>query len=484
MWSPDSRQIAFFVGNKLKKVPASGGPAQTICEADGADGSWSSRGEIIFDGSTSDPLLRVSASGGIPKPVVEVAEVEGRTSVGWPEFLPDGKRFLYISEVGAEGSTIMLRDLESNDEVPLAPADSRVQYADPGFLLYVLDGMLVAHPFDAGSGELTGEPVPLADNIGSTAVGLADFSAAADGTLAYRSGESGGRQLRWFDRSGRAMGDLTEPDEYRSYRLSPDGGRIAAQIFDPDAGQSDVWIHDLERGVSSRFTFDPGADYAPLWDARGASVVYTNRVDDRYRLMRKDASGAGAPETLLEYEQRNIFAGDVTRDGRFLAFMVEEPETGWDIWATSADGSAEPFPLVKSEFLEVRPTFSPDGRWYAYESSESGQPEVYVRQFPGPGGQWQVSTDGGTEPMWSADGTEIFYVDSGGNLVSVAVDVEGSFKAGIPEKLFGPPLFPTIQRERYVVSGDGQQFLVLATPSGEAVRPTTVVLEWHAGLDD
>lgn len=481
MWSPDSQYIAFFVGNKLKKVPVAGGPAQTICEADGADGSWSSTGEIVFDGDAADPLLRVSATGGIVRPEVETSEEV--VSVGWPEFLPDGRRFLYIAENSDGVATIMLHTLDEKEEVALTVADSRVQYAEPGYLLYVLDGMLVAHPFDADKGELTGEPMPLADNIGSSAVGLADFSASTDGTLAFRSGESGGRQLRWFNREGREMGEMAEANEFRTFRLAPDGKRVATQIFDVEAGQSDVWVHDLDRGVASRFTFDSGADFAPLWSDDGTNIIYTSRHEDTYELVRKDASGAGAPEVLLTVD-RNITSGDITRDGRFLAYMINDPETSWDIRVLPLDGSGETFPLLDSEFVEVRPTFSPDGKWFAYQSNEAGRAEIYVRQFPGPGGQWQVSTNGGSEPVWSADGSEIFYLDQGGKLVSVGVEVGSTFTAGLPEELFGPPMYPTIQRERYIVSDDGQRFLVLSTPSGEAVRPTTVVLNWHAGLQE
>ncbi len=479
IWSPDSRHIAFFVGNKLKKVPVAGGPAQTICESPGADGSWSSTGEIVFDGADNDPLRRVSASGGIVK--IEVALGEGITSVGWPEFLPNGRQFIYLSEDSEGVATVKLHTLDDGDDIDLTVADSRVQYADPGFLLYVLDDMLVAHPFDAGKGELTGEPMPLADNIGSTAVGLADFSASADGTLAFRGGESGGRLMQWMDREGRTMGELADVNEFRTFRISPDGKRVATQIFDPDAGQSDIWVHDLDRGVASRFTFDSGADYGPIWTADGESVVYTARPDESYHLTLKDASGAGSPQTILKSE-RNVFAGDITRDGRYLAYMENGGETNWDVWAMPLDASGEAFPLLQSEFLEVRPSFSPDGQWFAYESNESGRSEIYVRRFPGPSGQWQVSTDGGTEPNWGANGTEIYYLDSGGNLVSVPVETGATLTAGLPEQLFSPPLFPTIQRERYVVSRDGKRFLVLSTPSGEAVRPTTVVLNWHAGL--
>ena len=483
IWSPDSRHIAFFIGTKLKKVPISGGPAQTICEAGGADGSWSSRGEIVFDGTAADPLWRVSAAGGIAKPEVSPTDLDGVTSVGWPEFLPDGRRFLYISEPDGGGTKLMLHTLDEKDDIELTAADSRVQYAEPGYLIYVLDGMLVAHPFDADKGELTGEPMPLADNIGASAVGLADFSASADRTLAFRSGESGGRQLRWFDREGRQLGDLAEANDFRNFRLSPDGRRVATEILDTTAGNLDLWIHDLERGTASRFTFDAANDFGPMWTHDGSSVIYTSAKEGSVSLLRKSASGTGATETLLTSET-NIMSGDMAPDGKHLLYMTSGGETSWDIWALALDGSGETIPLLQSEFVEVRPSFSPDGKWFAYNSNESGKQEVYVRQFPGPGGQWQLSTDGGSEPMWSADGREIFYIDSGRNLVSVPVTTGDTLEAGLPEMLFDPPVFPVTQRERYVATRDGERFLMLSTTSGVSVRPTTVVLNWNLGLEN
>jgi len=481
IWSPDSRYIAFFVGTKLKKVPISGGPAQTICEAGGADGTWSTQGEIVFDGSATDPLWRVSAAGGVAKPEVSPTDLEGVTSVGWPEFLPDGRRFIYLSEPDSGSTTMRLHTLGEKEDVELAVADSRVQYAEPGYLIYVLDGMLVAHPFDAGTGELKGEPMPLADNIGASAVGLADFSASTDRTLAFRSGESGGRQLRWFDRDGRQVGELGAADEFSNFRLSPDGRRVVTEIADSATGNVDLWIHDLERGTASRFTFDPGNDYGPAWSPDGDSIIYTAAGEDGLSLIRKAASGTGATEVLLKSES-NILAGQVSPDGRFLTYMTSGGETSWDILAMPLDGSGEAFPLLASEFVEVRPSFSPDGKWFAYNSNESGKMKVYVRQFPGPGGQWQISTDGGSEPVWSADGREIFYIDSGRNLVSVPVATGTTLEAGLPETLFDPPIYPVTQRERYVVTRDGGRFLMLSTTSGVSVRPTTVVLNWDVDL--
>jgi Tol biopolymer transport system component/predicted Ser/Thr protein kinase len=483
IWSPDSRYIAFFIGTKLKKVPVSGGPAQTICEAGGADGSWSTLGEIVFDGTAADPLWRVSAAGGIAKPEVSPSDLDGVTSVGWPEFLPDGRRFLYISEPDGGGTKMMLHTLDEKNDIELTTADSRVQYAPPGYLIYVLDGMLVAHPFDADKGELTGEPMPLADNIGASAVGLADFSASTDRTLAFRSGESGGRQLRWFDREGRQLGDLAAANDFRNFRLSPDGRRVVTEILDATAGNQDLWIHDLERGTASRFTFDAANDFGPVWTPDGSSVIYTSAKEGSVVLLRKAASGTGATETLLTSET-NLLAGDMSPDGKYLLYMTSGGETSWDIWALTLDGTGESIPLLQTEFVEVRPMFSPDGKWFAYNSNESGRAEVYVRQFPGPGGQWQISTDGGSEPVWSADGREILYIDSGRNLVSVPVTTGDTLEAGLPKVLFDPPIFPVTQRERYAVTRDGQRFLMLSTTSGVSVRPTTVVLNWDLGLEN
>ena len=483
MWSPDSRYVAFFVGGKLKKVPVAGGPAQTICDADGYDGSWSAKGEILYDGSGTAPLMRVSAAGGIAKPEVSLNDLEGVIGLGWPEFLRDGEHFIYLAETPEEGNLVMIRSLDSGEETVLGTSDSRVQYAEPGYLVYVLNGMLVAHPFDAGGGTLTGDPLPLADSIGVSAVGLADFSASHDGTLAYRAGQTGARQLLWRDRAGRELGHVGEPAEYTTSWFSPDGQRVVVDVTEPDGSNIDLWIHDLERGVASRFTFDAGFDGGPIWSPDGTRIVFSSSrgegSDDMYW---KDASGAGAAELLLTAEE-DIYPSDWSRDGGVLAYASRGADTSWDIWALPMDGSGESFPVLQSEFAEVRPNFSPDGRWMAYNSNESGEMEVYVTQFPGPGGKWQVSTNGGTEPHWSANGREIFYLDATQNLVTVPVSTGATFKAGLPERLFDAGLFPLTTRNRYSVTQDGERFLLLSPITGESIRPISVVLNWQAGLE-
>jgi len=483
MWSPDSRHVAFFVGGKLKKVPVAGGPAQTICDADGADGSWSTKEEILYDGEATAPLMRVPAVGGIAKPEVSLEDLEGVTSLGWPEFLPDGEQFIFLADQLEDDTRVMIRSLGSDEGRVLMTSDSRVEYVEPGYLVYVLNGMLVAHPFDADAGVLTGDPLPLADSIGVSAVGLADFSASHDGTLAYRGGQTGARRLLWRDRSGREIGQVGEFAEYTNSSISPDGQRVVVDVMQPDGTNVDLWIHDLERGVASRFTFDAGYDFDPTWSPDGSRIVFSSsRGEGSNALYWKDSSGAGAAEPLLALEQ-DIYGGDWTRDGGVLTYGVRSADTSWDIWALPMDGSGEPFPVLQSEFAEVRASFSPDGRWMAFESNESGDWEVYVIQFPGPGGKWQVSTNGGGEPRWSADGREIFYVDATQNLVTVPVSTGATFKAGLPETLFDAGLVPLVARNRFLVTDDGERFLMLSPISGESIRPISVVLNWTAGLE-
>jgi len=483
IWSPDSRYIAFFVGDKLKKVPVAGGPAQTICDADGADGSWSVGGEIVYDGVATAPLMRVSAAGGIAKPEVSLEDLEDVSALGWPEFLPDGKQFIFLADQTEENTRVMIRSLGSDDERVLMTSDSRVQYVEPGYLVYVLNGMLVAQAFDADAGTVAGDPLPLADSIGVSDIGLADFSASHDGTLAYRGGQTGARKLVWRDRAGRELGQVGEPAEYRTSWFSPDGQKVVVNVGETDGSNVDLWIHDLDRDVASRFTFDPAWDGVPIWSPDGSRIVFASgRGEGSDAIYWKDASGAGTAELLLAAEEA-IYPSDWSRDGNVLAYMAYGADKGFDIWALPMDGTGEAFPVLQSEFWEVRASFSPDGRWIVYNSNESGDTEVYVTQFPGPGGKWQVSTNGGTEPRWSADGSEIFYLDATENLVTVPISTGDTFKAGLPETLFDAGLFPLIARNRYSVTDDGERFLTLSPITGESIRPISVVLNWHAGLE-
>jgi eukaryotic-like serine/threonine-protein kinase len=486
-WSPDSRYLGFVAGGKLKKVPIAGGPPQTLADTPtGSDGSWGTSGVILFDGQSSDPINRVSAAGGTPQPIVKTDPDKGIVQVAWPDFLPDGRHFLFIADgKKPEDRSVMLGSIDGGSPArKVAEVGSLAQYAPPGYLLYVREDSLLAQPFDPGSLRTTGEAVPLAEHIGPSSVGLADFSASNDGTLVFRSGWTVRRRLVWIDRSGKEIGDADQPAVYREMSLSPDGRTLAMTIEDPRSSNIDIWLRDLARGVTSRFTFDPARDSCPVFSPDGATIVFTSsRGEGAGDLYTKPTSGSGRAELLFRTGEA-MLAQDWSRDGRWIALSRLGAKTGWDVWALGMSGpeKGKAMPVVQGPFLELRPSFSPDGRWIVYESNESGRFEVYVKPFPGPGGKWQVSTAGGTEASWSRDGKEIFYVSPGSKLVAVPVAAGATFTAGQPKPLFDVRLQPIQLRNRWVVNGDATRFLFLEPEGTTRALPTTVVLNWSETL--
>ena len=477
-WSPDSRFLGFFAEGKLKKVEVSGGPAQKVCDAPGgSDGSWSSEGVILYDGAGSDPIYRVSAGGGTPAPAAKVEASRAESQVGWPEFLPDGRHFLYmVSGQKPEESAYRIGALDQAESKLLAPAQTLVTYAPPGYLLFVRDKTLVAQPFDAKALKTTGEPIPLAEHIATDSVGLARFSVSRDGTLAYRTGETGNRFL-WVDRSGKEGETGGDPGDSRNPAFAPGGDRLAFDLADPRSGKTDIWVRDLKRGVSSRFTFSTGTAFCPLWSPDGQRVVYTETND----LFEKAAEGQGDAKLLLKSDEMK-FPCDWSRDGRYVAFTSRGKETGWDIWVLPTTGERKPFPFLMTKFAELMPAFSPDGRFLAYQSNESGRSEVYVQSFPGPGGKWQISSVGGVEPHWRADGKELYYRGLDQKLMAVDVGTGSGMTAGTPRPLFQGRFDTSIARNRVLPTADGQRFLTVAPLGREAMTPTTVVLNWFAEL--
>ena len=481
-WSPDGRFLGFFASGKLKKVDVTGAPPQTLADAPrGSDASWSAGGGILYDGRADDPIMRVPAAGGVPKPEVAAGPDRDGLEVGWPEFLPDGRHFLYVTYERDGKDTLMVRALDSGEEQPLLETGSRAQYAAPGHLLYVREETLVAQPFDADALEVTGEGVPLAEGLGTDAVGLAHFSASASGVLSYRAGDTRSRQLLWVDRSGLEGDAIGEGAEYGDLWPSPDGKRLVFDMPEGQSGALDLWIRDISRGVTSRFTFDPGDDQAPVWSPDGRTIVFTSDRQGPGDLYRKSASGAGEEELLLATDELK-WACDWSADGRFLVFLSRGAETLWDIWALPMDGEGEAFPVVTTRFREWAATLSPDGGYIAYSSTESGRREVYVQEFPEPRSKWQVSTDGGVSPFWRQDGREIYYLAPDSRIMSVPVEIGENFTAGGPEALFQARLQPALLRTRYRPTPDGQRFLTLAPLGQHSILPTTVVLNWAEGL--
>ena len=493
-WSPDSRFLGFFAGGKLKKIDAAGGPPQTLCDASsGRGGTWNRDGVILFGPSARDPIHRVSSSGGAASPVTQLDG--SQFSHRWPFFLPDGRHFLYLAQLVSaitqqEANGIYLGSLDSKDRKLLFHANSNVAYApsiasaSQGYLLFSHERVLLARPFDAKRFQLTGDAFPVAEQVQYfPAVACATFSVSENGILAYQASAGGGlSQLVWFGRDGKQLESVGALADYRHPRLSHDGRRVAVEIFDPQTGQADIWIYDLARRVSTRFTFGPAGNLFPVWSPDDSRIVFSSNRKSFSDLYQKAASGAGNEEVILSSVTRTQIPADWSQDGRLIAFAAidAKSKTGWDLWVFSvSDRKVTSF--LSTSFAETGPQFSPDGRWMAYESDESGKQEVYVQPFPGPGGKWQISTAGGTQPVWSRNGKEIFYIAADNKLMAVEVKADPGFEAGTPHALFETHLKAAAWR-RYDVSPDGSRFLLNTTSGEERSNPITVVLNWTVEL--
>ena len=482
-WSADSRSIGFFAGGKLKKIDLTGGPPQTLCNAiNGRGGTWNREGVIVFAPTTTDPLYRVSASGGEPTPVTTLDRSRQESDHRWPYFLPDGRHFLYSAQGGHSGIYIGSLDTKENNR-QLSDANSDAAYAPPGYLLFLRESTLMAQAFDADKLQVTGDPFPIAEQVGYTVLGYKSlFSVSQTGVLAYSNINSWKTQLAWIDRSGRQVSVVGQPGYHFQTTLSPDEKQIAVDDLDSQ-GNRDIWLIELSRGNPSRFTFDPSIDAFPVWSPDGSSIVFVSNRGGVFNLYQKPTSGASNEELLLKTDSGG-FPMDWSADGRFLLFMVTDPKTRFDLWVLPMFGDRKPFPVLQTEFNERSGRFSPDGRWIAYASDESGTYQIYVQGFPGGGSKWQVSTNGGNWPMWRRDGKELYYVSADRKIMAVEVKGEGTtFERGLPQALFDVHPASLINAQaRFAVTGDGQKFLVNNTIGDATSAPVAVVLNWTADL--
>jgi Tol biopolymer transport system component len=483
-WSPDSRFLGFFANRKLKRIDASGGPAQTLADASlGRGGSWNREGVILFVPNSREVVHRVSASGGEASPVTKLDAGASELSHRWPVFLPDGRRFLYLAQnsLGAgEKNGIYAASLDGGERKLLFHANTNFAYTSPGHLLFYRERTLLARPFDPKSLRFTEEAFPVAEDVQYFATfAQAVFAASDQGLLAYQTGISGGRtQLTWLDRAGKPAGTVGAPGHLATPRMSNDGRRVAVRILDPQA-VGDIWIYDLERNTRTRFTFDPSDDFGPLWSHDDSRVVFSSARKSPGDIYQRDSAGTAKEEPLLSSNAFEM-ALDWSPDGRVLLFQVDDPRTPnqMDLWTYSAaDGKATPF--LQSAFNEILGRFSPDGRWIAYVSNESGKEEVYVVPFPGPGGKWQISTAGGRAPLWTRGGREIVYQAPGDEIMAVEVRAAPTFQAGIPKALFKTHLRPP-PGGQFDVTPDGERFLVNLRPAEEISDPVTLVQNWAA----
>ena len=503
-WSPNSRFLGFFADGKLKKIEVAGGPPQTLCDAPvGVGGTWAEasndgEGVIVFASTQRSSLLRVSAAGGEPTPVTIRDRSAGATTHRYPHFLPDGRNFLYCVWGSRNNRSVNLGSLDSKPAqspgskagTPLLRDDTPIRYAPPssqhpkGYLLFARENSLVAREFDADRLEATGQPFPVAGGVhaNSSNARPSDFSVSRTGILAYRSSVgSRGYQVVWFDRSGKRLDAVGEPGPHTTLSLSPDKTKIAVSRMDDNR---DIWIHDLERKVASRFTFDSGVDFSHTWSADGRHLVFSSSRDGSFDLYLKPTSGAGESELLLGTDN-DKGPRDWSRDGRLLLFVELSPETDSDLWVLPLEGERKPVPYLQTEFSESQGQFSPDSRWVAYVSNESGREEIYVQPYPADGGKWQVSTDGGTQPRWRADGKELFYLTVDSKVMAADIQAGETFRAGVPRLLFQAPEVNPILPEtvfHYDVADNGRRFLIDVVAENTERTPVTIVLDWQAEL--
>jgi serine/threonine protein kinase len=374
-WSPDSHFIGFFAGSKLKKLDVSGGPPQALCDAStGGGAAWNRDGVIIFTPDISNSLYRVSASGGVPTPITTLDESRQEVSHKYPQFLPDGRHFLYQAQSAqAENTAIYVGALDSKENKRLVSARAKAAYAPPGYLLFLRERTLMAQPFDPDKLLLRGEPFPLAEQISvNTVLGLANFSVSDNGVLAYMTGRFAAGQPALFDRGGKLLSSVGPMGEYFNVFFSPDEKRVAAAITDSQSGTRDVWLVDIARGTPTRFTFDPAEDFLPIWSPDGSRIVFASDRDGPGNLYQKSASGAGNEEELLKTNERK-WPTDWSRDGRFVIYTSLSQKTKLDLWVLPVTGEQKPSPFLQSSFNEDYARFSPDGRLVAYASDESGK---------------------------------------------------------------------------------------------------------------
>jgi Tol biopolymer transport system component len=484
-WSPDSRFIGFFAAGKLRKIELSSGTVQTLCGASTSrGGTWSQQGVIVFNPTPNERLYQVPVAGGEPVPVTKLDPSRQEASHRWPYFLPDGRHFLYSVIGGPQSQGIYVTSVDGSETRRLLNIpNSDAAYAAPGYLLFRRESTLMAQAFGADKLQLSGEPFPVAEQVGfDLGTFQTFFSASQTGLLAYSSNTGGKTQLTWIDRGGKEIGLVGQPGNYVRPWLSPDGKRIAVDGSDLQ-GNRDVWLIDLASGNPTRFTFDPASDLFPVWSPDGSRIVFaSDRQGPRY-LYQRSATGAGKEELLLKTDF-NTYADDWSPDGRFIVYMVNDPKTKVDMWVLPLFGDQKPFPFLQTEANERGARFSSDGRWIAYVSDESGISQVYVQSFPATGGKWQVSTNGGYHLAWRRDGKELFYVSRDKKMTAVDVKGEGpTFEVGAPKSLFDlrVPSFNNAQAQ-FAVTADGQEFLIANTFGENSSLPITVVMNWTADL--
>jgi serine/threonine protein kinase len=482
-WAPDGRSIAFFAESRLKRIDLDAGSVQMLATATaGRSGDWTDDGVIYF-APQAGPTYWIPAAGGerVALPTFAASPTNGR----FPRLLPGGRHFLFYALGAPQVQGVFAGRLDAPESRRLLDADAGAVYAR-GHVLFVRQGTLFAQRFDVNRLELVGNPAPIASGVAVGEGWIPALSTSASGTIVFRAGSPGlGRQLAWFDRSGTELrrAGAESVDRYGP-RLSPDGRTVAlTRIVD---GNSDVWLMDLQRGVMPRLTSDAASEHSAIWSPDGSQIAYSSDKSGFDNIYLKPASGAGREELLATEAPPDVTGrspSDWSRDGRYLLYRTQSAKTRYDLWARRLDGSAPSFPVAQTEADDRDGAFSPDGKWVAFESDESGRFEIYVQRFPEPGPKWPMSSSGGAQVVWSLDGKELFYISLDGQLMAVSVRLDAErqvVEADAPVALFathvGNPV--SVFRQQYMLSPDGRGFLFSTVVDDDRVPPITIIQNW------
>jgi Tol biopolymer transport system component len=487
-WSPDGQSLGFFADGKLKRLEIAGGPVQMLCEAGtGRGGTWNKDGVILFTptGALATGLWRVSASGGTPVQITFPDRNKGEDGHRWPMFLPDGKHYLFhvFNNTGRKDAAgVVVGELDSKETHFVVRSSANGAYAAPGYLLFYRDKTLYAQRFNLKNFQLEGEPAAILNDLQfSPRIQRATLASIDSGVLLAQS-RSGAAvsQLTWFDRTGKNLGSIGEQEQIGNASISPDGRWIAMDKTDVSSNNTDLWVSDIEGKGMKRLTFDPSIDALPVWNPASNELAFLTNRELLFAIYQKSTNGS-EPEVLLLTGTPDKHPNDWSRDGKYLIF-----EQGTDLWyLTFADTSTKEFLKGGSSALKDA-HFSPDGKWVAYSSNESGKWEVYVTSFPEAKGRWQISSGGGEQPRWRGDGRELYFLSLDGKMMATPATTGSNFSAGSPVALFQAnprELIATSEHMVYDVSKDGQRFLINTVVRSEDTQPMTVVLNWSAKLN-
>ena len=491
-WSPDSRSVGFFANTKLKRIDTSGGAAQPLCDApSNVSGAWGRDGTIIFSRGVASGLYRIPAAGGTPIQVTQVDGSRNEIEHIWPYFLPDGRHFIYlVRNAQPENSSIYVGSLDSKETKSLLQVHSSIVYAPSGYLLFVRDTTLMAQAFDADRLELKGDAFPVAEQASrNPIIGRAMFSVSENGVLVMRtSGINSNAQLSWYDRTGKQVGTIMGPGGYSMPALSPDEKTVAVSRVDLLAGAaSDIWLINLERGTQMRLTDDPASDSYPSWSPAGDRITFVSTRNGVTSIYAKLSNGSAIEEPLassVELKWNPMFSPD----GKFIIYAQLNPKTNTDLYKVSTGGDKKVEPFLQTNFIDAQPRVSPNGRWVAYISNETGQFEVYVQTFPVAGSKLLVSIGGGAQPQWRSDGRELYYYAPNRKLMAVEVNGDGpTFTVGIAQPLFDVRVFGTADQSfpgngYYTLTRNGNRFLVPSVPESPERQQINVILNWTADL--